>query len=144
MGRTARTIIGLVVFCFLTLVVGPTPGPAHLPSAGDASPVVVTVTGTGNTAVLLAAVTSAVPDTLAPGECYSSPGSPMWPSARFADRNRSRRAGSATGDVLADPVEAVVAQATAPAPARAAQVHGGRLVDLRALCGPHVLRVVRS
>lgn len=96
----------------------------------------------GTAAVGTAAVgTTAV----ATGECVSSPGAAMRPSVRPADRHRSRRAGPGAGAPHVDVAPAVLeARPAAGTPAPAGRAGGGRLLDLRALSGPAMLRVIRS
>lgn len=136
MVRTARAIVVMIAFSFLTLLAlapAPASGSVHAPATASSS--------------VSPAVSPSMSPVIAPGgapdrDCYSSPNPVTWPVARSTDRNRLRRAGA---DTRSDPAPATLGLSTTTmTDAPVDRARGGRLVDLRALSAPCVLRVIRS
>lgn len=135
MVRTARAIVVMVALCFLTLLaLAPAPASGSVHAPGAASP---SMASSSSPSIALPVLGTA-PDR----DCYSSPNPVARPVARPTDRNRLRRAGA---DTRSDPAPAALALSTATmTDVPVDRAPGGRLVDLRALSAPCVLRVIRS
>lgn len=145
MGHRAKGIVMMIALSFLTaLVLAPTPhvgpGDALSISGGPSAAAVSPLEG-----YLTARTPEREPSepTAAPvGDCEESSGSSVWPTARFTERTRPHRAGA--GDTWSGQVPIVLAVTVVDSRAGAGLAEVGRLVDLRALSAPCVLRVIRS
>lgn len=149
MARAVKTIIMMVVVAFLGLPAF-APTAEHEPAAADHQRAAAdhpAAAGIGTAVLpprLLAPVAGS--EGAGAGDCYRSPSPVTWPAARFADRQRSRRGpvGMVTGALSALVRTFPVSAAGCSEAASAGRAGTTRMVDLRALSDPQVLRVIRS